>query len=63
MGSVVSDRLVVVVQKKDVTKGRASNYVATDPSHGGTQPARKGADRTNSIPVVVVLHGVCCFRP
>jgi hypothetical protein len=24
-------------------KGHASNYVATDPSHGGTQPARKGA--------------------
>jgi hypothetical protein len=36
-------------KKKDVTKGHASNYVATDPSHGGTQPARKGADRTNSI--------------
>ena len=33
--------------KKDVTKGHASNYVATDPSHGGTQPARKGADCTN----------------
>jgi hypothetical protein len=28
-------------KKKDVTKGHASNYVATDPSHGGTQPARK----------------------
>jgi hypothetical protein len=39
----------VQIQKKDVTKGHASNYVATDPSHGGTQPARKGADRTNSI--------------
>ena len=43
------DGEVVQMKKKDVTKGHASNYVATDPSHGGTQPARKGADRTNSI--------------
>ena len=51
-------------KKKDVTKGHARNYarnyVATDPSHGGTQPARKGADRTNSIlRKACHAHSVC----
>jgi hypothetical protein len=36
------------MKKKDVTKRHASNYVATDQSHGWTQPARQGADRTIS---------------
>jgi hypothetical protein len=49
----------VHTRKKDVTKGHASNCVATDPSHGGTQPARKGADRTNSTHAKVAAGGQC----
>jgi hypothetical protein len=41
-------------------KGHASNYVATNPSQGGTQPARKGADCTNSIlRKACHAHSVC----
>ena len=50
----------VVVKKNEVTKGHASNYVAADPSHEGTQPAWKGADRTNSIlRKACHAHSVC----
>jgi hypothetical protein len=45
--------------QKGCYKGHASNYVATDPSHGGTQPARKGAAARAHSQECVSAERVC----